>query len=186
MTTWLYQLLPLLIRHVSMTLKWIIMEREWPRVLPIAQCAFTMFKGIPIDWFKFSLGLWRVDVYWFTCQCVNINRHEGPVWQVAWSHPKFFSLLATSSYDGKVLIWKEENGTWTRVYEHAHHTASGTPSMWLYHSTLVNSIAWSPHELGLNLACGSSDGKISILTYQGFSLFFFPLIIEGNLSRQHW
>jgi hypothetical protein len=31
----------------------------------------------------------------------------------------------------------------------------------------VNSIAWAPHEYGLMLACGSSDGTISILTYKG-------------------
>ena len=29
---------------------------------------------------------------------------------------------------------------------------------------LVNAIAWAPHELGLCLACASSDGKVSILT----------------------
>lgn len=30
----------------------------------------------------------------------------------------------------------------------------------------VNSISWAPHEYGLMLAAGSSDGKISILTYK--------------------
>lgn len=32
------------------------------------------------------------------------------------------------------------------------------------HKSSVNSIAWAPHELGLCLACGSSDGNISIFT----------------------
>jgi protein transport protein SEC13 len=32
--------------------------------------------------------------------------------------------------------------------------------------SLVNSISWAPHEYGLSLACASSDGKLSILTYQ--------------------
>ena len=31
----------------------------------------------------------------------------------------------------------------------------------------MNSIAWAPHEFGLILACGSSDGSISILTNNG-------------------
>ena len=31
---------------------------------------------------------------------------------------------------------------------------------------LVNSIAFAPAELGLHLACGSSDGKVSILSYK--------------------
>jgi protein transport protein SEC13 len=31
----------------------------------------------------------------------------------------------------------------------------------------VNSLAWAPHEMGLVLACGSSDGTVSILTHNG-------------------
>ena len=79
-------------------------------------------------------------------------RHEGPVWQVCWSHPKFGGLLASCSYDSKVFIWKEENGTFTKIYEH------------LVHESSVNSIAFGPFEDGLNLACASSDGNVSVLT----------------------
>jgi len=79
--------------------------------------------------------------------------HEGPVWQVAWTHPKFGSLLASCSYDRKVIVWKEErSNVWQKVFEYAGHELS------------VNSIAWAPYELGLTLACGSSDGHITILT----------------------
>lgn len=31
----------------------------------------------------------------------------------------------------------------------------------------MNSVAWAPHEFGLILACGSSDGSISILVSNG-------------------
>lgn len=31
----------------------------------------------------------------------------------------------------------------------------------------VNSVCWAPHDYGLILACGSSDGAISLLTYTG-------------------
>jgi len=51
-------------------------------------------------------------------------RHEGPVWQVTWAHPKFGNILASCSYDCKVIIWKETNG-WAKVKEHTVHTASG-------------------------------------------------------------
>lgn len=83
-----------------------------------------------------------------------LHGHEGPVWQVAWAHPKFGAgLLATASYDTRVFIWQQQaNGKWLKVVEHTPHTAS------------VNSIAWAPHEYGLILACASSDGKISVLT----------------------
>ena len=86
--------------------------------------------------------------------------HEGPVWQVAWAHPSFGTILASASYDGKVFIWKNEStngsygsGGWARIKDHALHTAS------------VNAIAWAPHELGATLACASSDGRVSVLTF---------------------
>lgn len=60
-------------------------------------------------------------------------RHTGPVWQVAWAHPKFGDILASCSYDGKVIIWKEQLGQgpgaggWTKIKEHTLHKASGAP-----------------------------------------------------------
>ncbi|RDB21848.1 Protein transport protein SEC13 [Hypsizygus marmoreus] len=90
----------------------------------------------------------------------TLKGHTGPVWQVAWAHPKFGHILASCSYDGKVLIWKEQPGQgpavggWNKVKEHTLHTAS------------VNSVSWAPHELGAILACASSDGKLSVLTFK--------------------
>ncbi|XP_024360104.1 protein transport protein SEC13 homolog B [Physcomitrium patens] len=79
--------------------------------------------------------------------------HEGPVWQVAWAHPKFGSILASCSYDRKVIIWREgAENEWHQDQVFQEHESS------------VNSISWSPHEFGLGLACGSSDGTISVLT----------------------
>lgn len=104
----------------------------------------------------------------------TLNGHEGPVWQVAWAHPKYENLLASCSYDKKVIIWKETANTstsssngdnggggggtgggaekWEKIYESNNHDSS------------VNSVCWAPHELGLVLACGSSDGTISVLS----------------------
>lgn len=76
----------------------------------------------------------------------------GPVWQIAWAHPKFGNILASCSYDRKVILWKETNGEWTKYYEYSNHDSS------------VNSIAFAPAEYGLIVACGSSDGSISVLT----------------------
>lgn len=53
------------------------------------------------------------------------SRHEGPVWQVAWAHPMYGNILASCSYDRKVIIWKEENGTWEKTHEHTGHDSSG-------------------------------------------------------------
>lgn len=80
--------------------------------------------------------------------------HDGPVWQLAWAHPKFGNVIASCGYDGKVVVWMEvEKGNWQNMYEYAAHSSS------------VNSVAWAPHEYGLVLALGSSDSNISILTH---------------------
>jgi len=98
-----------------------------------------------------------------------LQGHTGPVWQVAWAHPKYGNILASCSYDGRVFVWKHQpagslpqaygvpatgSASWTRIKEHNLHTAS------------VNSVSWAPHELGPMLACASSDGKLSVLTFK--------------------
>jgi len=89
----------------------------------------------------------------------DLSGHEGPVWQVAWAHPKFGSLLATCGYDHKVIVWREAEGSqgrsWTQVYV--------SPAT--LHDSSVNSVCWAPHELGLMLASASSDGSVAVLAY---------------------
>ncbi|KAL9641969.1 hypothetical protein ABK040_004026 [Willaertia magna] len=83
-----------------------------------------------------------------------LQGHEGPVWQVQWGHPSFGSILASCSYDHRVIIWKEnpQNHKWSKIYEYRHDSS-------------VNSISWAPHEHGLRLASASSDCKICILSF---------------------
>ncbi|KAL9590350.1 MAG: hypothetical protein Q9203_000870 [Teloschistes exilis] len=64
----------------------------------------------------------------------TLRGHEGAVWCVSWAHPKYGNILASSSYDGKVLIWREQNAQWSKVADFHHHNAS------------VNIVNWSPHE----------------------------------------
>ncbi|KAG9247335.1 transport protein-like protein SEC13 [Calycina marina] len=84
----------------------------------------------------------------------TLKGHEGAVWSISWAHPKYGNILASSSYDGKVFIWRETNGQWTKIFDFALHTAS------------VNIISWSPHESGCLLACASSDGHVSVLEFK--------------------
>lgn len=70
--------------------------------------------------------------------CATLTGHQGPVWQVAWAHPKFGVLLASCSYDGRAIIYRESpQNQWTKVYEHKFHEFS------------INSISWAPHEHGM-------------------------------------
>ncbi|RYG43199.1 hypothetical protein EON68_00760 [archaeon] len=53
-------------------------------------------------------------------------RHEGPVWQVAWSHPRFGPLLASCGYDRRVAIHREMTpGAWARIFTFEGHASSG-------------------------------------------------------------
>jgi protein transport protein SEC13 len=114
----------------------------------------------------------------------DLTGHEGPVWQVAWAHPSFGSLLASCSFDHQVIVWKEvSDNQWVQVVgslnrrihpspiaftpnAHSVRTAQVYRSPANLHTASVNSIAWAPYETGLILACASSDGSFSIITYQ--------------------
>jgi len=85
----------------------------------------------------------------------TIDEHKGPVWQLAWAHPKFGTLLASCSYYGSVMVHKESSpNNWIKVYDCE------------LKDTSVNSVAWASHEFGLVLAWASSDGQVSIAEYK--------------------
>lgn len=84
------------------------------------------------------------------------GRHTGPVWSVQWAHPKFGTLLASCSYDQRVLVHKETaEGSWETIYAFEDHRSS------------VNEVAWAPHEYGLAFATASSDGTVAIVEHHG-------------------
>nr|OQO20384.1 Protein transport protein SEC13 [Rachicladosporium sp. CCFEE 5018] len=85
----------------------------------------------------------------------TLKGHEGAVWCTSWAHPKYGTILASSSHDGRILIWREQPANqWQRIYEFTLHTAS------------VNIVAWSPAETGCHLAAASSDGSVSVLSFE--------------------
>eukprot|EP00940_MAST-03C_sp_MAST-3C-sp2_P002014 g2014.t1 len=103
---------------------------------------------------------------------VSLTGHDGPVWQVAWAHPKYGVLLASCSYDKKVIIFREDpsTGQWGQVHAASHHSSS------------VNSIAWGPHQYGLELACASADGNVSVLSYASDGSWAPNKFSAGNMS----
>ncbi|GAC72365.1 vesicle coat complex COPII, subunit SEC13 [Moesziomyces antarcticus T-34] len=115
----------------------------------------------------------------------TLHGHQGPVWQVAWAHPTFGDILASCSYDGKVIIWKDngaaaaptQSGPYGAQSAYAiglhlvpsPRTDLGPYSLSLSLCLTVNSISWAPHELGSILACASSDGNVSVLAFNSKS-----------------
>jgi len=92
-------------------------------------------------------------------QIAHLKGHDGPVWQVAWAHPQFGNLLASCSYDGRVVVWKEtptqQSSQWEKVYEDVNNPR-----------TSVNSVSFAPHSVGLVLAAACSDGAVCIYTHR--------------------
>jgi len=88
-------------------------------------------------------------------QIAHLKGHDGPVWQVAWAHPKFGVVLASCSYDGRVVVWKEQQqGQWVKIFEDSSHQAS------------VNSLSWASHTYGLILAAAAADGTVSVFEHK--------------------
>lgn len=49
----------------------------------------------------------------------------------------------------------------------------------------MNSVCWAPHDHGLILACGSSDGAISLLTYTGLGQWEVKKINSAHTVSPH-
>ena len=113
-------------------------------------------------------------------QLAELAGHEGPVWAVAWAHPRFGGgLLASASFDHRVLLWVESSSS-----------RGGAPSSWQRlpfeppaHSASVNALAFAPQELGLALAAASSDGSVSVLTAQSSQCSASPPSLGGAASE---
>jgi protein transport protein SEC13 len=81
--------------------------------------------------------------------------HHGAVWQVSWAHPKFGVLLASCSFDGSVIVHREQRpGSWSIL----HHATA-------LHESSVNGVAFAPHEFGLMFATASSDGRVAVVKH---------------------
>jgi protein transport protein SEC13 len=56
----------------------------------------------------------------------DLRGHEGPIWQLSWAHPRYGSLLASASFDHRVIIWKEgQDGQWMQVLCSCFQLAAG-------------------------------------------------------------
>lgn len=80
----------------------------------------------------------------------SFKAHNAPIWQIAWAHPKYGNILASCSFDRKVIIWKEVKlNEWQEVTHYEHQGSA-------------NAIAWAPWECGLKLLSCSADGEICL------------------------
>ena len=91
--------------------------------------------------------------------------------------------MCSCSYDGTVIVWKELEHAWKIEYEYKEHTKSGAQNLFILITIIdnnyqqVNTVSWGPQELGLILACGSSDGNVSILRFKGSNIPIINIMI---------
>ncbi|GMR42340.1 hypothetical protein PMAYCL1PPCAC_12535, partial [Pristionchus mayeri] len=109
----------------------------------MATCSSDMHVCV---WDREDSGMWMKTSSW--------KIHGGPVWRVAWAHPEFGQVLATSSNDRSVFVWEESTGM--------------TPAKWTKKAsfadsrTAVTDIKFAPNFLGLQLATANSAGIIRL------------------------
>ncbi|GJQ13812.1 hypothetical protein GpartN1_g5603.t1 [Galdieria partita] len=103
--------------------------------------------------------------------------HEGPVFGVSWAHPCFGSLLATGSYDKRVIIWQEPEpfSPFKQGWTALAHLVDARDE--------VRQVQFAPPHLGLLLASGSADGYIRIYACMDVSdLHQWPLLAELDMD----
>ena len=104
-----------------------------------------------------------------------------------WFHPCFLLLRWQSPHlEGKPNTRREE---WLVYHQgayvaHRFRYVSSSPTTTLVRSfsSPVNSVAWAPHDLGAILACASSDGKVSVLTFKSMHRSLsrnYPISADG-------
>eukprot|EP00586_Coscinodiscus_wailesii_P015647 CAMPEP_0172495672 /NCGR_PEP_ID=MMETSP1066-20121228/74339_1 /TAXON_ID=671091 /ORGANISM="Coscinodiscus wailesii, Strain CCMP2513" /LENGTH=261 /DNA_ID=CAMNT_0013267495 /DNA_START=113 /DNA_END=894 /DNA_ORIENTATION=+ len=102
-----------------------------------------------------TIKIFNVTTSGYTHTTTLQSHTSGPIWEIAWSHPQFGSLLASCSFSGTVLIHRERTpGDWIPLQSWTN-----------LHSSSVNGVAFAPHQYGLVLACAGSDGMVSVLSH---------------------
>ena len=116
-----------------------------------------------------TVKIWAVQEGGAHALEATLTGHDGPVWEVAWAHPQYGSVLASCSYDGTARVYREDApGQWTLAHAWAAGGAQGAVS--------VNSIEWAPSGLGeLALAAAASDGYVTVLRHEAATSEWAPV-----------
>lgn len=62
--------------------------------------------------------------YWqsWTYSLADLIGHQGPVFEVAWAHPKFGNILASCGFDNQIIFWQEQDSNqWSPVNSFINH-----------------------------------------------------------------
>ncbi|KAI5475969.1 WD40 repeat-like protein [Pseudohyphozyma bogoriensis] len=126
-----------------------------------------------------TTGQWDADVSEF--------KHDSAVLKVTFAHPEFGVLLASGGVDGVVRLWTEQQPTKPLI---VNSNAVAPPrSNWVAKASLtdargtIRDLDFCPPELGLKLACISSDSHLRLWEcLDPVSLSDWSLIEDIDLS----
>jgi len=105
-----------------------------------------------------------------TIELASFKAHNGPVWQLAWAHPKFGNVLTSCGFDKKVNIWREvKSGEWQEAVNFELQSS-------------VNAIVWAPWECGLKLLACCADGTISFFSRRADDQWDLPFTFPAHDS----
>lgn len=105
-----------------------------------------------------------------TIELASIKAHNGPIWQLAWAHPKFGNVLASCGFDKKVSVWREMKANdWQEIISFDQQAS-------------VNAIAWAPWECGLKLLACCADGTISLFARRPDDQWEAPITFSAHDS----
>ena len=90
--------------------------------------------------------------------------HDAAVTKVAWAHPEFGTILASSSFDRTVKVWEQTS------YSDADSQTNGTSgSRWVERASLIDAkgtvraVEFAPNHFGLKLvSCLPPEGIMAI------------------------
>eukprot|EP01062_Namystynia_karyoxenos_P069422 TRINITY_DN64923_c0_g1_i1.p1 TRINITY_DN64923_c0_g1~~TRINITY_DN64923_c0_g1_i1.p1 ORF type:complete len:348 (+),score=95.26 TRINITY_DN64923_c0_g1_i1:105-1046(+) len=108
----------------------------------------------------------------------ELREHRGPVWRLAWAHPRFGCVLASASYDHRAVVWSQQRCSdgmehFIKMHDFAEHHSS------------VNCVAFAPPEAGLALATASSDARVAVVTHKGADLWETEWVCDEGCDRAH-
>ena len=108
------------------------------------------------------------------------NGHEQSIWDLSFSHPSLGNYLASCGYDNKLIIWKENESN-PNIYENIYT---------YIHQASVNCCKFAPHEYGLIILCGVSDGSVSLHEYKknsnSWSLQTIEKVHNNGINSKEW
>ncbi|KAI0040351.1 WD40 repeat-like protein [Auriscalpium vulgare] len=116
------------------------------------------------------IKVWQLDEHEGTWNATgDWKAHDAAVSKIAWAHPEFGSVIASSSFDRTVKIWEETPADADQPQVNGA-TASASSSRWVERAVTadakgsVRGVEFAPHRFGLKLATISSDN--SLRTYE--------------------